>query len=350
MVDLTTSYLGLNLKNPLVASSSPLTASLDNVRRMEDAGAAAIVMHSLFEEQITLAGAQQRNAGADVPIWPERLTSQADLREIYLGDVATYNQGPDAHFEHLYQAKKAVGIPVIASLNGTSGGEWTRYAAALEDAGADAVELNTYYLPTSLRTASKAVEQRYCDLVKQVKNTVQIPVAVKLNPYFSSLANMAQKLNRAGAKGLALFNRFYLPDFDLERMEVIPNLALSDSSELTLRLHWVAILYGRVKADFAVTGGVHTAQDVVKAIAAGANVAMMTSALLKHGVGHFAKVLADLRHWMEARKYQSIRALRGQMALQSIADSDAFERANYIRVIASYGERAATAASGEPGS
>jgi dihydroorotate dehydrogenase (fumarate) len=336
MTDLGTTYLGLNLKNPLVASASTLSVDLDNIRKMEDAGAGAIVMHSLFEEQITAnENRRDRFIGCDFDRFEPPSASVADLSGIYLSDITSYNQGPDAYLEHLHQAKKAVRIPIIASLNGVSRGNWTQYAAKMQEAGADALELNTYYLPASANVTSGEVEQMYCDLVKQVRSRIQIPIAVKLNPYFSALANMAQRLNRAGADGLVLFNRFYQPDFDLERLEVVPNLALSNSDELLLRLHWVSILFGHTKADLAVTGGVHTALDVLKAVTAGARVAMMTSALLKNGVEHFARILTELSQWMEKHKCESIRELRGTMAMRSIADTPAFERANYIRVLSS---------------
>jgi dihydroorotate dehydrogenase (fumarate) len=335
MIDVTTAYMGLKLRNPLVASSSPLTLDLDNIRRMEDAGAAAIVMHSLFEEQIALERRQRRRILGFGTSLDDSLSDVPDLTVIFLPDVTDYNRGPDAYLEHLHRAKQAVRIPVIASLNGSSRGNWTKYASGMEEAGADAIELNTYYLPAEVEVTSAEVERRYFDLVKQVKSTVTIPVAVKLNPYFSALANVARRLNLAGAEALVLFNRFYQPDFDLERLEVLPNLALSGSEELLLRLHWVAILYAQLKADLAVTGGVHSAQDVVKAIMAGAQVAMMTSALLKNGIDHFRKVLADLSQWMEEHGYESIGEMRGSMALRSIADTSAFERANYLRVLSS---------------
>jgi dihydroorotate dehydrogenase (fumarate) len=336
MIDLTTTYLGLDLKNPLVASASTLSSDLDNIRKMEDAGAAAIVMHSLFEEQITADdNRRDRFVGRDSEGLEDSTLRIADLAEIYRSDVVSYNQGPEAHLEHIFQTKRAVRIPIIASLNGASRGGWTRYAAKMQEAGADALELNTYYLPADADVTSNEVEQMYCDLVKQVRSKIQIPVAVKLNPYFSAIANMARRLKQAGADGLVLFNRFYQPDFDLERLEILPNLALSNSDELLLRLHWVAILFGRVKADLAVTGGVHTARDVLKAVTAGASVAMMTSALFRNGIDHFSKVLADLNEWMERHKHESIQELRGTMAIRSIADTSDFERANYMRVLSS---------------
>jgi dihydroorotate dehydrogenase (fumarate) len=327
MVDLTTTYLGLDLKNPMVASASPLSADLDNIRKMEDAGAAAVVMHSLFEEQL----ASEKSGGMRLV---ESLSRFPDFTAIYLPDVTSYNQGLDGYLEHLRRAKRAVQIPIIASLNGVSRGDWTRYAVKMQEAGADAIELNTYYLPADPGVASSEVEQMYCDSVQRVKSTIRIPLAVKLSPYFSALANVACRLKRAGADALVLFNRFYEPDFDLERLEVVPNLALSDSHELGLRLHWVAMLYDHVDIDLAVTGGIHTAQDALKAIVAGADVAMMTSALLKNGIDYFTRVLADLKQWMEEHEYGSIRQICGSMAMRSaIADPSALERANYMRML-----------------
>ncbi|HUI42022.1 MAG TPA: dihydroorotate dehydrogenase-like protein [Terriglobia bacterium] len=340
MVDLGTTYLGLKLKSPLLASSSPLTRELDNIRRMEDAGAAAIVMHSLFEEQIVNdPGAQAQEASPNS--LRDALSNASVLAGIYMPEVTSYNQGPEGYLEQIRKAKAAVQIPIIASLNGVSLGAWTGYAARTEEAGADAVELNTYYLLADAEVTSAQVETMYCDLVKRVKSTLCIPLAVKLNSQFSALPNFARRLHLAGADGLVLFNRFYQPDFDLERLETMPAVALSNPQELLLRLHWVAMLSGHVRAYLAVTGGIHTAEDVLKAVAAGANVTMMTSALLKHGVGHFAKVLADLKEWMDKHRYESIGRIRGSMAIRSLFDPSAFERANYVRVLSSSGLGAA---------
>jgi len=332
MMDVTTTYLGLNLKNPLVASASPLTEDLGNIRKMEDAGAAAVVLHSLFEEQIDLESHElDRFLGAGTESFPESLS--------YLPDLNWYNRGPDGYLDHLYLAKRAVQIPIIASLNGSSAGGWTKYARKMEQAGADALELNIYYLPTRADLASSQVEQNYCELVREVRSSVRIPVAVKLGPYFSALVNMAGQLEEAGANALVLFNRFYLPDFDLTNFEVKPTLTLSNSYELLVRLHWVAILYGNVRGDLAITGGVHTATDLLKAMMAGAKVAMMTSALLRHGIDHLETVLADLERWMEEHEYESVRQMRGSMAMRSIGNPSAFERANYMRVLSSYALR-----------
>ena len=332
MIDVTTTYLGLSLKNPLVASASPLSEDLANVRKMEDAGAAAVVLHARFEEQIDLESHElDRFLGAGTESFPESLT--------YLPELNWYNRGPDGYLEHLYRVKRAVQIPIVASLNGSSPGGWTKYARRMEQAGADALELNIYFIPTRAEITSAEVERTYCDLVREVRSSVRIPVAVKLSPHFSATANMASQLDEAGASALVLFNRFYQPDFDLENLEVVPNLVLSNSYELLLRLHWVAILYGNIRADLAVTGGVHTAEDALKAVMAGAKVAMMTSALLKNGTGHFDKVLGDLSRWMEEHEYESIRQMRGSMAMRSVGNPSAFERANYMRVLSSYALR-----------
>ncbi len=272
MLDLSTKYLGLKLKNPLVASSSPLCKDIGNLLRLEDAGVSAVVLHSLFEEQINLESNElDRYLSFNTDAFAESLS--------YFPDMGAYNIGPEGYVEHIRKAKEAVDIPVIGSLNGVSTGGWIKYAKMIEDAGADALELNIYYLPTSFELNGPQVEKIYCDLVSHVKASIKIPVAVKLGPYFSSLPNMARQLDTAGADAMVLFNRFYQPDFDLESLEVVPNLVLSNSHELLLRLHWTALLFGNVKADLAITGGVHTAEDVIKSMMAGAKVSMMTSAL-----------------------------------------------------------------------
>jgi dihydroorotate dehydrogenase (fumarate) len=329
MIDLTTSYLGMHLKNPLVMSSSPLCEDIANIRKMEDAGASAVVLHSLFEEQITLESQELDQRLFDgTESFGESLT--------YFPDMNSYNLGPEGYLEHLHRAKAAVGIPIIGSLNGVSTGGWISYGKKMEEAGADALELNIYSIPTDPNTTGAEIEQGYCDLVSQVRSSIRIPVAVKLGPNFSSLPNMARRLERAGAAALVLFNRFYQPDFDLENLEVIPNLVLSNPHELLPRLHWVAILYGQVRLDLAVTGGVHTGQEVLKAMMAGARVSMMTSAMLKHGIGHLKEVQAYLVAWMEDHEYESIRQMQGSMARKSVSNPAAFERANYMKVLSSY--------------
>jgi dihydroorotate dehydrogenase (fumarate) len=329
VIDLTTTYLGLTLKSPLVVGPSPLCQSVDTLRAMEDAGAAAIVLHSLFEEQIALESQQlDQGLSAQTESFAESLT--------YLPDVHTYKLGPDAYVEHVRKAKDAVDIPVIASLNGVTPGAWIRYAKLMQEAGADAVELNIYYVATDPLTSAPDVERRYVDLVAAVRKAVTVPLAVKVGHNFTAFANVAQQLAAAGANGLVLFNRFYQPDLDIEHLEVVPSLSLSVSYELLLRLHWVAVLYGRVKTDFAVTGGVHTGHDVIKAMMAGANVAMMTSALLKHGVDHLATVRTEMLNWMEEREYESVAQMRGSLAQKAVKNPGAYERGNYIKVLSSY--------------
>ena len=329
-MDLRTTYLGLELKNPLVASPSPLSRELANLRRMEDAGAAAIVLYSLFEEEINQEShALDRYLSDGTESFAEALT--------YFPEAPAYRAiGPDAYLEHIFRAKQAVNIPIIASLNGVSTGGWIRYAKEMEGAGADALELNIYYVPTRLDLSGSEVEQIYLDLVRDVRASVDIPIAVKLSPYFSATANMMARLSEAGANGLVLFNRFYQPDLDLENLEVVPNLHLSESDEMRLPLRWIAILYGRVHADLALTTGVHTGQDALKAIAAGANVAMMTSEILKNGIGRFGEILHEMSLWLEEREYLSIEELHGSLSQINVAAPAAFERANYIQIVRSY--------------
>ena len=329
MIDLTTKYLGMTLKNPLVVSASPLSADVGNIRRMEDSGASAVVLPSLFEEQI-----QVESNTLDHFLWQGTESYAESLT--YMPDMEGYKLGPDGYLEHLRRSKQAVKIPIIGSLNGVSTGGWVGYAKKIEEAGADALELNIYFIPTDVEMSGGQVEQMYVDLVSKVKASVSIPVAVKIGPYFSSLPNMARRLDQAGANALVLFNRFYQPDFDLESLEVVPNLILSTPHELLLRLNWVAVLYGKLKTDLAITGGVHSALDVLKSMMAGATVAMMTSALLKHGIGHLATVRTELLKWMEEHEYESIHQMRGSMSQRSVADPSAFQRANYVKVLSSY--------------
>jgi dihydroorotate dehydrogenase (fumarate) len=332
MPDLSTSYLGLKLKSPIVASAGPLAKDIGHILHMEDVGVSAVVLHSLFEEQITIeSNALDRHLSDHSESYAESIT--------YFPDLSNYNIGPDGYVEHLRRAKQAVDIPVIGSLNGVSTGGWIRYAKLIEEAGADALELNIYYMPVDPRTDAAEIEQMYTELVSHIRASVQIPVAVKLGPYFSSIPNMAVKLDRSGANGLVLFNRFYQPDLDLETLEVTPNLVLSNSSELLMRLHWVAILCGNVSADMAITGGVHTAVDILKCMMVGGKVAMMTSALLRHGIDYVTKLQADLVEWMEAHEYESIEQMQGSMSARNVADPAAFQRANYMKVLSSYDVR-----------
>jgi dihydroorotate dehydrogenase (fumarate) len=332
MPDLTTTYLGLQLKNPLVASASPLSKKIDLVRRLEEAGAAAVVLYSLFEEQIT----------HESRVLDHYLThgteSYAEALS-YFPDLDHYNLEPDSYLEHLQRVKQAVDIPVIGSLNGISPGGWTEYARKIEQAGADALELNIYYLPTDVSVSSIELEEIYITLLRDIRLQVRIPIAVKLSPFFTALPYMARRLVQAGADGLVLFNRFYQPDFDLEALEIVPNLNLSSSADLRLPLRWIAMLYGRVEADFALTSGVHTAEDVLKAMMAGANVAMLTSELLAHGIWRLQDILDDLRTWMEAHEYVSIAQMRGSMSQRAVAEPAAFERANYMIALNSFDPR-----------
>ena len=330
-MDLTTKYLGLTLKNPLVVSASPLSENIGNIKKMEEAGAAAVVMLSLFEEQIEAEGADLDRSLS---------TGGSSEAASYFPNISGYRVGPETYLENLTKAKAAVKIPIIASLNGASSGGWTRYAKKMQEAGADALELNIYTIPTDPRVNAAEIEQKYCDLVRDVKASVQIPVAIKLCPYFSAMVNMASQLDQAGADGLVLFNRFYQPDFDLEALEVVPSLQLSASYELLLRLHWVAILHGRVRPDLAITGGVHTSYDVLKAMMAGAQVAMMASAILKRGIDYIATVLGELQTWMEEHEYESIKQMQGSMSQKSVADPKSFLRGNYLKVLSSYALRA----------
>jgi dihydroorotate dehydrogenase (fumarate) len=328
-MNLSTTYLGINLKNPLVPSASPLSRSLDNIRRMEDEGAAAVVMYSLFEEQI-ISESQMLDHFLDygAESFSEALS--------YFPDLATYNVGPDEYLNLVSRAKSAVDIPVIGSLNGVSSGGWISYAKKIEQAGADALELNIYHIPTDPDQTGSQVEQMYVDVVQAVKQSVTIPVAVKVSPYFSATANMAKRLAEAGADALVLFNRFYQPDFDLEALEVVPHLVLSNSHEMRLPLRWVAILYGRVPLDLAITTGIHTHEDVLKGLMAGAKVTMMTSELLQHGLHRIGEILAELAAWLEQYEYESVRQMQGSMSQKHVADPAAFERANYMRVLQSW--------------
>lgn len=321
--------MGMTLKNPIVPSASPLSRTLDGIRRMEDAGAAAIVMYSLFEEQITL----ESNILDHYLSYSAESTAEAIN---YFPEMGTYNIGPDEYLNLLTDAKAATDIPIIGSLNGISTGGWIDYARKIEQAGADGLELNIYFIPTDPLLSSSGVEQVYLDILRDVKGSIRIPVAMKLIPYFSSIANMAARLRHAGADALVLFNRFYQPDFDLENLEVIPHLVLSNSHELRLPLHWTAILHGRIDCDLAITTGVHTHIDVIKGLMAGANVMMMASELMQHGIGRITEVLDGLKHWLLDHDYRSVTQLRGSMSYLNVAEPAAFERANYMKMLQSW--------------
>jgi dihydroorotate dehydrogenase (fumarate) len=328
-MNLETNYLGLPLKNPIVASSSPLSHSVDSIRRLEDAGASAVVMYSLFEEQITFDSLY-------VDYYLRSGTNSYAESLSYFPEMDEYNVGPDEYMNLIRRAKEAVDIPIIGSLNGVSSGGWTNYAALIEDAGADALELNVYYVPTDVELTGQAVENMYLDLLIQVKSSVSVPVAVKLSPFLSSTANMAKRLVEEGANGLVLFNRFYQPDLNLETLEVAPRLVLSNSNELRLPLRWVAILYGRLMTDFAITTGIHNAQDVLKGLMAGAKVTMMASELLRNGIGRIDEILQALTGWMGEHEYESVNQMIGSMSQQHCAEPAAFERANYMKILGSY--------------
>lgn len=329
MTDLTTHYLGLTLKNPVVASASPLTKKLDSAKKLDDAGVGAIVMYSLFEEQII-------HESLELDHYLTRGTDSFAEALTYLPDIGTYAMGPGKYLDHLNAVKKAVSVPVIGSLNGVSRGGWTSYAHHMQDAGADALELNLYYLPTDPELTAVELENTYIELVSEVCSHVSIPVSVKLNPFATALPNFASRMVAAGAKGLVLFNRFYQPDFDLDNLEIVHSLVLSNSDELRLPLRWVSILYGKIDADLAITTGVHTATDVLKSMMAGARVTMLASELLKNGYDRVPDILATMQSWMAEHEYTSIEQMQGSMSQQSVKEPAAFERANYMKVLGSY--------------
>ncbi|MGD0878438.1 MAG: dihydroorotate dehydrogenase-like protein [Anaerolineales bacterium] len=330
MVDLTTTYLGLKLKNPIVASAAqPISEKLETAKKLEEAGISALVMYSLFEEQIiheSLELDHYLSTGTD---FSREVTS-------YYPQTGNFTLTPETYIEAVHKTKKALSIPVIGSLNGVSTGGWIKYARKIEEAGADALELNLYYLATDPTLTASELEESYVTLVGDVCKSIKIPVGVKLSPFLTAIPNIAQRLAKAGAKGLVLFNRFYQPDIDLETLEVVPNLVLSNSNDMRLPLRWIAILYGRIQADLALTGGVHTAEDVLKAMMAGANVAMMTSELLQNGFSRVPAILADIEKWMVDREYSSIQQMRGSLSQKSVKEPAAFERANYMKTLNSY--------------
>ena len=329
MVDLSTTYLGLKLKNPLVASASPLSEKVETAKKLEEAGIAAIVMYSLFEEQIIHESLELDHFlfyGTE---------SSAEINSFY-PQSGKYTLKADAYIETLKKIKQAVSIPVIGSLNGVSTGGWIKYAKVIEDAGADALELNLYFLPTDPAMTSTQIEENYLTLVRNVRKSIKIPLALKLSPFFTAIPNIAKRLVEAGANGLVLFNRFYQPDLDLETLEVTPNLVLSTSNELRLPLRWIAILYGQIQADLALTSGVHTAEDVIKACMAGASVAMTTSELLANGIRQVPSILADIEKWMTGHEYESIMQIKGSLSQKSVKEPAAFERANYMKVLNSF--------------
>ena len=330
MTDLSTTYLGLHLKNPLVASASPLSQKIDRARKLEESGIAAIVMYSLFEEQIiheSLELDHYLNRGSES--FPEALT--------YLPDGGLYAIRPEKYLDQVTALKKTLSIPIIGSLNGVSKGGWTRYARRIQEAGADALELNMYYVATDPELTSSDIEEMQVELVAEVKSAIQIPLAVKISPFVTSVPNFAKRLVEAGADGLVLFNRFYQPDFDLDELEVVHSLDLSTSADLRLPLRWISILHGKIKADLALTSGVHTSRDVLKAMMAGARVAMMASELLWDGsIQRVNEILNHTQTWMDEHEYHSIQQMQGSMSQKSVKEPAAFERANYMKVLNSF--------------
>jgi dihydroorotate dehydrogenase (fumarate) len=329
-MDLSTTYLGLKLRTPLVASASPLSEKLDTVKKLEDAGVSAIVLNSLYEEQLLASQfALHHHTTAGTESFAEALS--------YFPEPTQFkNLGPESYLEHIQRCKAAVDVPIIASLNATSLGGWTQFAAQMEAAGADAIELNVYYIPTEVDLSSADIEHRYVDILKAVKAAVKIPVAMKLSPFFTNLAYMVKQLDEAGVNGLVLFNRFYQPDIDLEELRVIPNVILSTPQALRLPLRWIAILHNKIKADLAASSGVHTHEDVLKLLMVGANVTMMASALLRNGVKHIHVVEQNLERWMEEHEYHSVKQMQGSMSYHNTDDASAFERTQYMKALTEY--------------
>jgi dihydroorotate dehydrogenase (fumarate) len=328
-MDLKTTYMGLKLKNPLVPSASPLGRDVSTVKKMEDMGAAAVVLESLFEEQIV-------HESFEMDHFLSQGTDSFAEATSYFPESDMYTFGPDEYLTHIQKCKDAVSIPIIASLNGVSTGGWTGYARKLQQAGADGMELNSYYLATDINKEPREIEDNYLEVLKAVKSAVTIPVALKLSPYFTSMSNMAKKFDEAGADALVLFNRFYQPDIDLENLAVVPNLVLSSSESMRIPLRWIAILYGKVKADLAATTGVHTAEDVLKMLMVGADVTQLCATLLQNGIGRIKEILDDMNKWMEDHEYESVKQMKGSMSHKSVPEPAAYERANYMKVLKSY--------------
>jgi dihydroorotate dehydrogenase (fumarate) len=328
-MNLKTTYLGLELKNPIVPSAGPFSRSLQSMKELEDNGASAIVMHSIFEEQF-------KHEAAELDHYLSYGTESFAEALSYFPKIDEYKVEPDDYLDLIHEAKKSLDIPVIGSMNGITNGGWIEYAKKIEEAGADAVELNIYYIPTDPKLTSSDIEKRYVEVLKSVKSGIKIPVAVKLSPYFTSMPGFIKKLDDTGADGLVLFNRFYQPDIDLESMEVKPEIVLSTPFEMKLPLRWMAILYGKVKANLAATTGIYNAEDVLKMTAAGADVTMMCSAILTNGPKVIKKTLTDLEAWLNTHEYESLRQMKGSMSQKSVADPAAFERANYMKALNNY--------------
>jgi dihydroorotate dehydrogenase (fumarate) len=326
---LETTYMGLKLKNPLVPSASPLSKELSNIKHMEDVGASAIVLESLFEEQIS-------HESEELDHFLTQGTESYAEALSYFPDAEVYDFGPEEYLSHIQKCKDAVDIPIIASLNGVSNGGWIDYAKKMQDAGADALEMNTYYIATDPSKSSQEIEDNYIEVLNAVKSAVNIPVAMKISPYFTSLGSMAKRFDDSKADALVLFNRFYQPDIDLDNLEVVPNLILSTSESMRLPMRWIAILKGHVNASLAGTSGIHTAKDVLKMVMAGADITMLCAVLLKHGISEIQNILTDVEKWMEENEYESIEQMKGSMSLKSVAEPAAYARANYMKVLKSY--------------
>ncbi|MCX7736439.1 MAG: dihydroorotate dehydrogenase-like protein [Candidatus Kapabacteria bacterium] len=328
-MDITTKYMGMTLRSPIVVSASPLSEDIGNIKKMEDAGAGAVVLYSLFEEQIIQEQKEVfYHSTAGTYSFAEALT--------YFPEPDEYRVGPEGYLDLIRKAKESVKIPIIASLNGSTNGGWIDYAKKMQEAGADAIELNIYYIPTDMNLTSLDIENNYIEIVKHVKSAVSIPVAVKLSPFFTNMANMAKKIDDLGADALVLFNRFYQPDIDLDYLEVKPQIQLSHSSAARLPMRWIAILKGRIKADLAATSGIQSADDVIKMLMAGANVTMMCSALFKNGIYHISQVEKEIIEWMTEKEYESVQQMQGSMSQLNVADPSAFERAQYMKALTGY--------------
>ncbi|EAM51287.1 dihydroorotate dehydrogenase-like protein [Crocosphaera watsonii WH 8501] len=329
-MDLTTTYLGMTLKSPLVVGScAPLTEDIDNIKRMEDAGAAAVVLHSFFEEQLRR---EQLELHHHLTYGTESFAEALS----YFPEPEIFHIGSEEYLEHIRISKEELDIPVIASLNGSTLGGWLDYSQQIEQAGADALELNIYYVPTDLDIPGGEIEQNYLDILKAVKSEINIPVAIKLSPYFSNIANMTKRLGEAGADGLVLFNRFYQPDIDLNNLEVYPNVLLSTPQSLRLPMRWIAILYGKIEADLASTSGIHHASDVIKMVMAGAKITQVVSALLRHGIHYLATLEEAIQKWMEENEYESIQQMQGSLSQLNCPDPTAFERSQYMKALQTY--------------
>ena len=332
MTDLRTKYLELELSNPLIASASPLSKKLDNIKKMEDAGLGAVVLFSLFEEEIT-------HESLELDYYLTRGTESFAEAITYFPEMSDYNLEPEKYLKLIQQAKESVDIPLIGSLNGISSGGWIKYAKLIEDAGADALELNLYFIPTDLDVDAQELESAYLKVIGEIRKETKLPMAVKLSPFFSSLPNFADKVAQMGVQGLVLFNRFYQPNLDLDELEVIPWLELSDSQDMLLPLRWIAILYNRIKLDLALTSGVHNGKDVAKAVLAGSSAVMTAAELLVNGIEHAAEMINDFEYWADAHQYESVQQMRGVLSQRSVANPAAFERANYMKALNSFDDR-----------